>query len=183
MILTINNICIIRLFLDIVSLFLEMIVLLWLCASMCTCKGSGAHLCAGGTFALYFLICRHAKVSLFPNRQPEAKKSQATNWMYPPANWEGLKRLKKHSGKQSSKNQTCVSSHCWNSMVMGDGILTPCISGLTLCPLHNIYIQTSYLHFHYLIFRQQQLKILLWFQSPNLTSTSSLLVATNSIIL
>ncbi|KAM1438372.1 hypothetical protein TB2_011749 [Malus domestica] len=33
----------------------------------------------GGTFALYSLLCRHAKVSLIPNNQPEERGYQTTN--------------------------------------------------------------------------------------------------------
>ncbi|KAK3230064.1 hypothetical protein Dsin_001945 [Dipteronia sinensis] len=82
----------------------------------------------GGTFALYSLICRHAKVSLLPNRQaadealstykleqsPE-KKSSSTVKLY----------LEKHKFLHTALLILVLLGTC---MVIGDGLLTPAIS-------------------------------------------------------
>ncbi|OMO89997.1 potassium transporter [Corchorus olitorius] len=82
----------------------------------------------GGTFALYSLICRHARVSLLPNRQvadealstyklehPPEKKSSSRVKMY----------LEKHKFLQSALLILVLLGTC---MVIGDGVLTPAIS-------------------------------------------------------
>ena len=83
----------------------------------------------GGTFALYSLICRHAKVSLLPNRQvadealstyklenaPEKKNSSRVK-MY----------LEKHKFLHTALLILVLLGTC---MVIGDGVLTPAISG------------------------------------------------------
>ncbi|KAJ6422360.1 hypothetical protein OIU84_027340 [Salix udensis] len=82
----------------------------------------------GGTFALYSLICRHANVSLLPNRQvadealstyklenaPEKKNSSIIK-MY----------LEKHKCLHTALLILVLLGTC---MVIGDGILTPAIS-------------------------------------------------------
>ncbi|XWS65608.1 hypothetical protein CRYUN_Cryun05aG0128300 [Craigia yunnanensis] len=82
----------------------------------------------GGTFALYSLICRHAKVSLLPNRQvadealstyklehPPEKKSSSRVKMY----------LEKHKVLHTALLILVLLGTC---MVIGDGVLTPAIS-------------------------------------------------------
>jgi hypothetical protein len=88
------------------------------------------HIVVGGTFALYSLICRYAKVSLTPNQQAEDK--EVSNYRLDVPN----RRLKRASFVKSmlEKNQKIKYSILFitmlgTSMVLGDGILTPCISG------------------------------------------------------
>lgn len=87
---------------------------------------------AGGTFALYSLICRHARVSLLPNRQvadealstyklehhPEKKSSSGVT-LY----------LEKHKFLHTALLILVLLGTC---MVIGDGVLTPAISGKPL---------------------------------------------------
>ncbi|KGN50726.1 potassium transporter 2 [Cucumis sativus] len=82
----------------------------------------------GGTFALYSLICRHAKVSLLPNRQvadealstyllehsPEKKKQSKVKLL-----------LEKHRALHTALLILVLLGTC---MVIGDGLLTPAIS-------------------------------------------------------
>lgn len=82
----------------------------------------------GGTFALYSLICRHAKVSLLPNRQV-ADEALSTYKLEPPP-----------ATKNSSRVKTVLENHkslhiallilvlLGTCMVIGDGLLTPAIS-------------------------------------------------------
>ncbi|GMY27704.1 potassium transporter 5-like [Fagus crenata] len=86
----------------------------------------------GGTFALYSLICRYAKVSLTPNQQ--AEDIEVSNYKLDVPN----RRLKRASFVKSmlEKNQITkyfilLMTMLGTSMVIGDGILTPCISVLS----------------------------------------------------
>ncbi|XP_027171881.1 potassium transporter 5-like [Coffea eugenioides] len=86
----------------------------------------------GGTFALYSLICRHAKVSLIPNQQPE--DTEVSNYKIDiPSNQ--LRRAQKVKetleGSKVAKIILVFLPILGTSMVMGDGILTPCISVLS----------------------------------------------------
>ncbi|KAF2289210.1 hypothetical protein GH714_029437 [Hevea brasiliensis] len=86
----------------------------------------------GGTFALYSLICRHAKVSLIPNQQAEDKEVSTYKLDLP------NRRTKMASAVKSSIESSHVIKYfilfttmLGVSMVIGDGILTPCISVLS----------------------------------------------------
>lgn len=84
----------------------------------------------GGTFALYSLICRYARVSMIPNHQVEDR--ELSNYrLDTPSNQ--LKRAQKIKEKlENSKVAQLVLflvTILGTSMVIGDGVLTPCISG------------------------------------------------------
>ncbi|KAL6186223.1 hypothetical protein ACLB2K_042344 [Fragaria x ananassa] len=83
----------------------------------------------GGTFALYSLICRYAKVSLIPNNQPEDR--QLSNYKLDlPSN--ELKRAqtikKKLENSKMAQYLLFIVTIMGTSMVIGDGVLTPSIS-------------------------------------------------------
>ncbi|GFQ04434.1 potassium transporter 5 [Phtheirospermum japonicum] len=86
----------------------------------------------GGTFALYSLICRYAKVSFIPNDQPEDR--QLSNYRLDPPS-DNLRRSQKIKEKlENSKTAKLIlflSTILGTSMVIGDGVLTPCISVLS----------------------------------------------------
>ncbi|KAJ4882798.1 Potassium transporter [Raphanus sativus] len=86
----------------------------------------------GGTFALYSLLCRHARISSLPNFQladedlSEYKKISGDN----PRNlkakgWSLKNTLEKHKVLQ---NMLLVLALIGTCMVIGDGVLTPAIS-------------------------------------------------------
>uniref|UniRef100_M4E3Y7 Potassium transporter n=4 Tax=Brassica campestris TaxID=3711 RepID=M4E3Y7_BRACM len=86
----------------------------------------------GGTFALYSLLCRHARISSLPNFQladedlSEYKKTSGDN----PRNlkakgWSLKNTLEKHKVLQ---NMLLVLALIGTCMVIGDGVLTPAIS-------------------------------------------------------
>lgn len=86
----------------------------------------------GGTFALYSLICRYCKASLMPNHQKEDNEVSNYKLEVPST---GLKRA---SFVKSMLENTKVAKYTLlfvtllgTSMVLGDGILTPCISVLS----------------------------------------------------
>jgi KUP system potassium uptake protein len=83
----------------------------------------------GGTFALYSLLCRHAKLSLLPNQQA-ADEELSTYYgtrMIHGAISSPLKRfLEKHKKLRTCLLLIVLFGAC---MLIGDGILTPAISG------------------------------------------------------
>ncbi|KAK3421339.1 hypothetical protein EUGRSUZ_G01992 [Eucalyptus grandis] len=86
----------------------------------------------GGTFALYSLICRYAKVSLIPNQQPEDR--EVSNYkLDPPSNQlrrsQKIKEMLENS--RIAKIMLFLVTIMGTSMVIGDGILTPSISVLS----------------------------------------------------
>ncbi|KAL3834765.1 hypothetical protein ACJIZ3_009501 [Penstemon smallii] len=82
----------------------------------------------GGTFALYSLICRHAKVSLLPNRQL-ADESLSTYKLEHPPETNNSSRVKmvleKYKFLHTALLILVLLGTC---MVIGDGLLTPAIS-------------------------------------------------------
>ncbi|KAK6947294.1 Potassium transporter, partial [Dillenia turbinata] len=85
----------------------------------------------GGTFALYSLLCRHARFSLLPNQQ--AADEELSAYKYGPSSQFAsdslFKRfLEKH---KSFRTVLLVLVLFGASMVIGDGILTPAISVLS----------------------------------------------------
>ncbi|XP_024017824.1 potassium transporter 4 isoform X2 [Morus notabilis] len=86
----------------------------------------------GGTFALYSLLCRHAKFSLLPNQQ--AADEELSAYKYGPSSSQvlassPLKRfLEKHKRLRTALLVVVLFGAC---MVIGDGVLTPAISVLS----------------------------------------------------
>ncbi|XP_059449627.1 potassium transporter 4 [Corylus avellana] len=85
----------------------------------------------GGTFALYSLLCRHAKFSLLPNQQ--AADEELSAYKYGPSSQvvasSPLKRfLEKHKRLRTALLLVVLLGAC---MVIGDGVLTPAISVLS----------------------------------------------------
>ncbi|KAG6750003.1 hypothetical protein POTOM_047081 [Populus tomentosa] len=85
----------------------------------------------GGTFALYSLLCRHAKFSLLPNQQ--AADEELSAYKYGPSTQaiasSPLKRfLEKHRRLRTALLVVVLFGAC---MVIGDGVLTPAISVLS----------------------------------------------------
>lgn len=86
----------------------------------------------GGTFALYSLLCRHARVNSLPNCQVADEelyeyKKDATSLMPKSSFGSRLKSiLEKHRVLQRVLLLLALIGTC---MVIGDGVLTPAISG------------------------------------------------------
>ncbi|KAF5449181.1 hypothetical protein F2P56_029658 [Juglans regia] len=86
----------------------------------------------GGTFALYSLLCRYAKVSLIPNQEPEDR--ELSNYrLETPSNQSRLASKIKEKLENSKTAQILlfIVTIMGTSMVIGDGILTPSISVLS----------------------------------------------------
>ena len=87
---------------------------------------------AGGTFALYSLLCRHAKIKIIPNYDQSDEK--LTTYNYRSYHEKSLaaktKRwLEKYAYRKTALLVLVLVGSC---MVIGDGILTPAISGTFL---------------------------------------------------
>lgn len=80
---------------------------------------------------MYSLICRHSKVSAIPNAQTEHMDLSAYKLQIPNKNLKRAERIKE-AMERSSFAKTCLLSIALfgTCMVIGDGILTPCISGI-----------------------------------------------------
>ncbi|KAI3972135.1 hypothetical protein MKW92_006380 [Papaver armeniacum] len=86
----------------------------------------------GGTFALYSLICRYAKVGLIPNQQPEDLELSHYKLAKPSSQ---LRRAQNIKDTLENSKVVQIILFCLTilgvSMVIGDGILTPSISVLS----------------------------------------------------
>ncbi|TKY52538.1 Potassium transporter 5 [Spatholobus suberectus] len=87
----------------------------------------------GGTFALYSLICRYAKVGLIPNQQLE--DAEVSNYKLELPKNNRMKRASRLKSKLENsyfaKLFLLLVTMLGTSMVIGDGVLTPCISVLS----------------------------------------------------
>lgn len=88
-------------------------------------------MCAvGGTFALYSLICRYANVSLLPNRQRADEYISSFKLKLPTPELARALTIKETLEKSSTlKTLLLLLVLMGTSMIIGDGILTPAISG------------------------------------------------------
>jgi KUP system potassium uptake protein len=80
-----------------------------------------------GTFALYSLLCRHCNISALPNKHPTDE--ELTTFV---VNCGSIKKTWLQKKLESSKvlqRILFIVVLCGTSMVIGDGILTPAISG------------------------------------------------------
>ncbi|GLU03072.1 hypothetical protein SLE2022_202900 [Rubroshorea leprosula] len=83
----------------------------------------------GGTFALYSLICRYAKVNVLPNRQPADEQISSFRLKIPTPELERALSIKEILERTSSlKTVLLLLVLMGTSMVIGDGILTPAMS-------------------------------------------------------
>uniref|UniRef100_A0A0E0M0M7 Potassium transporter n=1 Tax=Oryza punctata TaxID=4537 RepID=A0A0E0M0M7_ORYPU len=83
----------------------------------------------GGTFALYSLICRYAKVSLLPNQQRVDEDISSFRLKLPTPELERAISVKESLEKNPLfKNILLFLVLMGTSMVIGDGILTPSMS-------------------------------------------------------
>lgn len=84
----------------------------------------------GGTFALYSLLCRHAKLSLLPNQQA-ADEELSTYYRNGSQGFisSPLKRFfENHKRLRTCLLLVVLFGAC---MVIGDGVITPAISGIS----------------------------------------------------
>ncbi|WOK96402.1 potassium transporter 23 [Canna indica] len=83
----------------------------------------------GGTFALYSLICRYAKVNLLPNQQRADEDISSFRLKLPTPELERAINIKEKLERRSSlKRLLLLLVLMGTSMIIGDGILTPSMS-------------------------------------------------------
>ncbi|PHT54638.1 hypothetical protein CQW23_03124 [Capsicum baccatum] len=98
----------------------------------------------GGTFALYSLLCRHAKFSLLPNQQAADEELSAYKYGFSGQSTSclPLKRfLEKHKKSRTVLLVIVLLGAC---MVIGDGVLTPAIQNILL-QSETLTIRASFL--------------------------------------
>lgn len=87
-------------------------------------------LLAGGTFALYSLICRHAKVSLLPNQLPSDARISSFRLKVPSPELERSLKIKERlESSLALKKLLLILVLAGTSMVIADGVVTPAMSG------------------------------------------------------
>ncbi|KAG8364136.1 hypothetical protein BUALT_Bualt19G0095400 [Buddleja alternifolia] len=83
----------------------------------------------GGTFALYSLICRHAKVSLLPNQLPSDARISSFKLKVPSPELERSLKIKERlEASPTLKKLLLMLVLAGTSMVIADGVVTPAMS-------------------------------------------------------
>ncbi|EEF30896.1 potassium transporter 7 [Ricinus communis] len=83
----------------------------------------------GGTFALYSLICRHAKVSLLPNQLPSDARISSFRLKVPSPELERSLKIKERlETSQTLKKLLLILVLAGTAMVIADGVVTPAMS-------------------------------------------------------
>ncbi|GAB2282833.1 Potassium transporter 5 [Dionaea muscipula] len=86
----------------------------------------------GGTFALYSKLCRHAKVSMIPNQQPEDRELSNYDQEIPSKNTKQATKVKEWlESSRIAQQFLFLLAILGTSMVIGDGVLTPPMSVLS----------------------------------------------------
>ncbi|KAL0437595.1 UNVERIFIED_CONTAM: Potassium transporter 5 [Sesamum radiatum] len=86
----------------------------------------------GGTFALYSLICRYAKVGLIPSQEVEDGNVSTFKLELPNNRMQRALKVKSQlENSNFAKLFLLFATMLGTSMVIGDGVLTPCISVLS----------------------------------------------------
>ena len=81
---------------------------------------------------MYSLICRYAKVGLIPNQQAEDRDVSNFQLELPSSRQRIASVVKaKLESSQFAKFFLLFATMLGTSMVIGDGVLTPCISGMS----------------------------------------------------
>jgi KUP system potassium uptake protein len=86
---------------------------------------------AGGTLAIYSLLCRHAKVKLIPNQHRSDEDLTTYSRTVSAEGSFAAKTKKWLEGKEWRKRALLVVVLLGTCMMIGDGILTPAISVLS----------------------------------------------------
>ncbi|GLJ46251.1 hypothetical protein SUGI_0974440 [Cryptomeria japonica] len=99
----------------------------------------------GGTFALYSLLCRHAKLSMLPNQQAADEEVSTYHKFGQAAQNSGTSTLKKFFEKHKKmRTGLLIVVLVGTCMVIGDGVLTPAIS--VLSSVSGLQVRTTKLN-------------------------------------
>ncbi|KAL3518043.1 hypothetical protein ACH5RR_020632 [Cinchona calisaya] len=103
----------------------------------------------GGTFALYSLLCRHARLSILPNQQ-DVDKNLSSYAIEGSVDTPQSAFLKSFFEKYPKfRNGLLISVLLGTCMAIGDGIFTPAIS--VLSAVSGVQIKVSELHENYVV--------------------------------
>lgn len=98
------------------------------------CHSSLRAVAAGGTFALYSLICRHANASLLPNQLPSDARISSFRLKVPSPELERSLKIKERlESSLTLKKLLLMLVLAGTSMVIADGVVTPTMSGYFTC--------------------------------------------------
>ncbi|CAK8537823.1 unnamed protein product [Lathyrus sativus] len=101
----------------------------------------------GGTFALYSLLCRHAKLSMLPNQQPADEDLSAYSTKDSADTWQSS-RLKLFFGKHPRfQKGLLIFVLLGTCMTIGDGVITPAIS--VFSAVSGVQVKINQLHDNY----------------------------------
>ncbi|KAG4189037.1 hypothetical protein ERO13_A08G201400v2 [Gossypium hirsutum] len=112
-------------------------------------NGEGFICYLGGTFALYSLLCRHARLSILPNQQATDEKLSAYATHGSMETWQSsaLKSFfEKHPRFRTGLFILVLLGTC---MAIGDGVLTPTIS--VLSAVSGVRLKITALHENYVV--------------------------------
>lgn len=95
---------------------------------------------AGGTFALYSLICRNAKVNLLPNQLPSDVHISGFRLKVPSPELERSLKIKERlENSLTLKKILLLLVLAGTSMVIANGVVTPAMSGYYLLLLYHVF--------------------------------------------
>ncbi|XP_024981955.1 potassium transporter 1 [Cynara cardunculus var. scolymus] len=103
----------------------------------------------GGSFALYSLLCRHAKLSMLPNQQETDEKLSAYGVERTAETWQSFASksfFEKHTKFRKGLLIFVLLGTC---MTIGDGVFTPAIS--VLSAVSGVRIKATGLHENYVV--------------------------------
>ncbi|KAI3749866.1 hypothetical protein L2E82_20483 [Cichorium intybus] len=85
-----------------------------------------------GTFALYSLLCRHAKLSMLPNQQETDEKLSAYGVEKTAETWQSFELKSFFEKHKKFRKGLLIFVLLGTCMTIGDGVFTPAISGLAV---------------------------------------------------
>ncbi|XAR60751.1 hypothetical protein NMG60_11034239 [Bertholletia excelsa] len=103
----------------------------------------------GGTFALYSLLCRHAKLSILPNQQDMDEKLCAYGIEGSAETWQSSFMVSFFEKHPKFCKGLLIFVLLGTSMAVGDGVFTPAIS--VLSAVSGVKIKFTGLHENYIV--------------------------------
>ncbi|XP_020578915.1 potassium transporter 1 [Phalaenopsis equestris] len=103
----------------------------------------------GGTFALYSLLCRHARLSILPNQQADDENLSTYDVEGSTNTWQSAMLNDFFNRHPRFKNGLLIVVLLGTCMAIGDGVLTPTIS--VLSAVSGVRVKITNLHENYVV--------------------------------
>ncbi|KAJ0979377.1 hypothetical protein J5N97_014851 [Dioscorea zingiberensis] len=103
----------------------------------------------GGTFALYSLLCRHARLCILPNQQASDEDLSTYDVEGTSETWQSSMLKEFFTQHPRFRNGLLVVVLLGTCMTIGDGVLTPTIS--VLSAVSGISVKATNLHENYIV--------------------------------